>query len=160
MLDMHNQKAVFGAGCFWHVEDVFRKVKGVKATSVGYMGGKKKNPTYKDVHSANSRHVEVVALEYDSEKVSFSELLDVFWSIHDPTSLDRQGADIGPQYKSVIFYQNKNQYKDALESLKSAQEKHVKKIVTEILPAKEFHRAEEHHQQFLEKKKLCSCGFF
>jgi peptide-methionine (S)-S-oxide reductase len=154
---MKNEKATFGSGCFWHVEEIFRKTKGVISTSVGFMGGELKNPNYKDVCSGKTGHAEVVNLEFDSKKVSYKELLDVFWKIHDPTQLNRQGPDIGSQYRSVIFYHNQNQKEEAIKSKKKRQKDHENKIVTEIEPASEFWKAEEYHQKYLKKQGLVIC---
>lgn len=152
-------KATFGAGCFWHVEESFRKVKGVISTTVGYMGGTLKNPTYKDVCSDKTGHAEVVQIEYEPSKVPYEELLDIFWSIHEPTTLNRQGPDVGTQYKSVIFYHNEEQKNAAIKSKEELQKsrKYKNKIVTEIKPASEFYRAEEYHQMYLEKRGLKVC---
>ncbi|MCS4537785.1 MAG: peptide-methionine (S)-S-oxide reductase MsrA [Thaumarchaeota archaeon] len=149
------EKATFGAGCFWHVEDAFMKVNGVKSTKVGYMGGSLKNPTYKDVCTDMTGHAEVVQVEYDPSKLSYEELLDVFWSIHDPTTMNRQGPDIGTQYRSAIFVHNKNQEAAARASKTKLQNsgKSKRDIVTAIEPALEFYKAEEYHQQYYEKQR-------
>ena len=153
------EKATFGAGCFWGVEAAFRQIKGVKATAVGYMGGKLKDPTYQDVCTDRTGHAEVVQVEYDPSEVSYEELLRVFWDNHDPTTLNRQGPDTGTQYRSVIFYHTPEQEaaakasKDALA--KSGRFK--RPIVTEITAAPEFWRAEDYHQQYLEKRGLAHC---
>ena len=146
-------KATFGAGCFWCVEHVFIKIKGVTSTTVGYMGGTLKNPTYEDVCTDKTGHVEVVQVEYDPSKVSYGEILNVFWNCHDPTTLNRQGPDIGSQYKSVIFCHDKEQEKEARRSKEDFQNsgKYKKKIVTEIIPATEFYKAEEYHQQYYQR---------
>ncbi len=147
------EKATFGAGCFWGVEDSFQKIKGVVSTRVGYMGGTIKNPTYKDVCTDKTGHIEVVQMTYAPSIISYEKLLEIFWSIHDPTQLDRQGPDIGTQYRSVIFYHTEEQKKIA-EKSKQKQSKIIKKeIVTEITPAKEFYPAEEYHQKYLEKNR-------
>ena len=154
------QKAAFGAGCFWHVEEEFRKIYGVVKTSVGYMGGKKRNPTYEDVCTGKTGHAEVLQIEYNAKKVSYEKLLDVFWSLHNPTTLNRQGFDIGTQYRSAIFYHNEGQKKIAnksREKLQSSKYKN-KKIVTEIISASEFYKAEEYHQRYLEKKGMKNCS--
>ena len=147
------KKATFGAGCFWGVEAEFQKIKGVTSTTVGYMGGHFKDPTYEDVCSDTTGHAEVVQIEYDSSKVSYEELLDVFWEIHDPTQLNQQGFDIGTQYRSVIFYHDEKQKKAAYLSKKKIQTpgKYQKPIVTEITHVKEFYKAEEYHQNYLKK---------
>jgi len=153
------EKAMFGAGCFWGVEAEFRQVKGVVATAVGYSGGTNENPTYKQVCSGNTGHAEVVQVEYDPSQVTYEELLNVFWENHDPTQMNRQGPDIGAQYRSAIYYYTPEQEaaarasKEALES----SGRFRRPIVTEITPAAPFYRAEEYHQQYLEKKGLAHC---
>jgi peptide-methionine (S)-S-oxide reductase len=146
--------ATFGAGCFWGVEAAFRKLKGVTSTSVGYMGGHFPNPSYLDVLSRITGHAEVAQVEYDPSKVSYEELLDVFWNIHDPTSLNRQGPDRGEQYRSVIFFHNPQQEEAAKRSKEKLQMsgRFDKDIVTQIKPAKEYYLATEDHQQYFEKK--------
>jgi peptide-methionine (S)-S-oxide reductase len=151
------EKATFGAGCFWHVEAAFRKIEGVTQTVVGYMGGTLKNPTYKDVCSDTTDHAEVVQLEFDPEKISYEKLLEVFWKIHDPTQLNRQGPDVGSQYRSLIFYHNEEQKKQAIKSKEEHQKQLKNKIVTEITPASDFWRAEEYHQRYFEKHGFV-CG--
>ena len=151
------ETATFGAGCFWSVEEAFRTLKGVVSTTVGYMGGTLKNPTYHDVCSDETGHVEVVQVVFDSAVVSYSELLTVFWNCHDSTTLNRQGPDVGTQYKSVIFYYGEEQRKDALCSLAELQKKLREKIVTEIVPSTLFYPAEEYHQKYLMKKGLKVC---
>lgn len=150
---------MFGAGCFWGVEDDFAKIKGVISTKVGYAGGDEKrfsNPTYKDVCSDETGHAEVVRVIYDSDKAGYEKLLGVFWENHDPTTLNRQGPDVGTQYRSVIFYFNDKQKKEAEKSLKEREKKIGKKIVTQIVKAAEFHEAEEYHQKYFEKHgKVC-----
>jgi len=150
------EKATFAAGCFWGVEAAFRKVKGVVRTEVGYTGGITENPTYEDVCTGKTGHAEAVQVEYDPSEVSYEELLDVFWSIHDPTTRNQQGVDIGSQYRSAIFYYTAEQKRIAEESKRRLQEsgKFDKPIVTEIVPASTFWRAEEYHQCYLEKKGL------
>lgn len=154
---MEMEKATFGAGCFWGVEAAFRKVKGVTSTAVGYMGGKTDNPTYKEVCTDRTGHAEVVQVEYDPAQVSYEQLLEVFWDDHNPTTLNRQGPDVGTQYRSVIFFHSPEQEKTARDSKVKAQEKFSKPIVTEITQAPTFYRAEEYHQQYLEKRGLASC---
>ncbi len=150
-------KATFGAGCFWGVEASFQKIKGALSTTVGYMGGKTKNPTYEQVCTDKTGHAEVVQITYDPSVVSYEKLLDVFWDIHDPTQKNRQGPDVGTQYRSVIFYHSEEQKKIA-EDLKQKQTNRYKKeIVTEIIPAKEFYPAEDYHQKYLEKNRIFSC---
>ena len=152
-------KATFGAGCFWGVEAAFRRVPGVLATAVGYMGGKTKNPTYEDVCSDETGHAEVVEVSYNPGRVSYEDLLHVFWTNHDPTALNRQGPDVGRQYRSAIFYHSPEQQAAASSSKEKLQTsgRYRKPIVTEITPAAEFYRAEEYHQQYLEKRGLASC---
>ncbi len=145
-------KATFGAGCFWCIEHVFRR-NGIMSTSVGYMGGKTKNPTYEDVCTDMTGHAEVVQVEYDPSKISYGEILDIFWNNHDPTTLNRQGPDVGTQYRSAIFYHDVEQETQALQSKEHIGKsgKYKKKIVTEIVPAAEFYKAEEYHQQYYAK---------
>src|SRR5437868_6016441 len=153
------EKATFGAGCFWGVEAEFRKLKGVTATAVGYAGGNLHKPTYQDVCSDRTGHAEVVDVQYDPRKISYDELLKVFWESHDPTTLNRQGPDVGTQYRSVIFFHSPEQRAAAIAS-KEAQQKSgqfQRPVVTEIAPAPEFYPAEDYHQQYLEKRGLASC---
>ena len=147
------QKATFGAGCFWGVEAAFRKVSGVADTAAGYMGGVLENPTYEDVCSDATGHVEVVEVLYDPEKVSYEELLKMFWSIHDPTQVNMQGPDVGTQYRSVIFYHTEEQKGKAEKSKVEldASRKLKKPVATAIEPALAFWRAEEYHQRYAEK---------
>jgi peptide-methionine (S)-S-oxide reductase len=153
------QKATFGAGCFWGVESAFRCLKGVISTSVGYMGGSLEHPTYEDVCTNLTGHAEVVEVMYDPTHVSYEELLNVFWNIHDPTTLNRQGSDFGTQYRSVIFYHNTEQEAATRTSKAKLQKsgKYHKEIVTEIKPATTFWRAEEYHQRYFEKHGLSRC---
>ena len=151
------KKATFGAGCFWHVEEAFSKVKGVKKTTVGFMGGTVKNPKYEEVSTGKTMNAEVCQIEYDPEKVSYGELLEIFWKIHDPTQVNRQGVDFGTQYRSIIFYHDEEQKEKAPRSKEAEQKKYKKKIATEIVPAKEFYKAEEYHQKYLQKKGLKVC---
>ena len=148
------EKATFGAGCFWGVEAAFRKVKGVVSTSVGYMGGHFPNPCYLDVLSRITGHAEVVLLEYDPQQVSYDDLLDVFWNIHDPTLLNRQGPDRGEQYRSVIFFYNQKQEEVAKRSKEKQQlsGRFDKDIVTQIQQKSEYYLATQEHQQYFEKK--------
>ena len=148
------EKATFGAGCFWGVEAEFRKVDGVTEAAVGYSGGTTKDPTYKDVCSGATGHAEVVEVEYDPSKVSYGELLEVFWNNHDPTTPNRQGWDVGTQYRSAIFYHTPEQEAAAHASKEKAQERFKKPIVTEITPASEFYWAEEYHQRYFEKNRF------
>lgn len=148
------EKATFGAGCFWGVEAAFRKISGVKSTSVGYMGGHFENPCYLDVLSRITGHAEVCQVEYDPAQVSYEALLDVFWRIHDPTSLNRQGADRGDQYRSVIFYHTSEQAAIARQSKLALDRsnRYDKAIVTEIQPVADYWLATEDHQQYFEKQ--------
>ena len=148
------EKAIFGAGCFWHIQDRFKKVKGVSSTSVGYSGGKKDSPTYEQVCTGDTGHAEVVEVDFDSSIVTYSELLDVFWACHDPTTKDRQGPDIGHQYRSVIYYLDDNQRKLAEESMNDMNKsgRFRDSIVPEIHPIKEYYRAEDYHQDYFDKK--------
>ncbi|MBI2558494.1 peptide-methionine (S)-S-oxide reductase MsrA [Candidatus Woesearchaeota archaeon] len=151
---MKTEKATFAAGCFWGVEDAFRKVKGVVDAKVGYTGGKTKNPTYEMVCTDATGHAEAVDVEYDPSKVSYDELLDVFWSIHDPTQLNRQGPDVGTQYRSTIFYHNEKQKRAAIASKEKLEKsgKYKKPIMTQMVPVSDFYKAEEYHQKYFEKK--------
>ena len=152
--------ATFAAGCFWGVEHAFRQLEGVSSTSVGYAGGHFENPTYEDVCSGRTAHAEVVLVEYDPDLVSYQELLDVFWTCHDPTAPDRQNADVGYQYRSAVFYhtpQQKTAAENSKEKLRQSG-KYDRKIMTEIAPAPVFYPAEEYHQQYLAKKGKTSCS--
>ena len=153
------QKAIFGAGCFWGVELTFSKIEGVKSTAVGYCGGSIPDPTYEIVCTGQSGHAEVVLVEFDPDKVSYNNLLDTFWSLHDPTTLNRQGPDIGTQYRSIIFFQDKDQAVVARASRDKLQQsgRFKNDIVTEIVPAVKFYRAEEYHQKYLEARGLGNC---
>lgn len=156
MAAQKTEVAVFGAGCFWGVEAAFSDLKGVKSVASGFSGGNTKNPTYEEVCSNNTGHVEVVRVEFDPGIISYAKLLDVFWKIHDPTQFNRQGPDVGSQYRSVIFYLTPEQKKEAKESLKKleASKKFSNKVVTEISKLKEFYKAEEYHQQYFKKKGI------
>jgi len=147
-------KATFGMGCFWCTEAVFQRLKGVKKVTSGYSDGKMKNPTYEDVSSGESGHAEVSQIEYDPKEISYEDLLYVFWRIHNPTTINQQGADFGTQYRSVIFYHNDEQKRLAENSKKEAQKLYDNKIVTEILPFKKFYPAENHHQDYYNKNKF------
>lgn len=153
------EKATFAAGCFWGIEAALRQLKGVVSTNVGYTGGHFKEPTYEDVCSGKTGHAEAVEVVYDSSQISYQELLKVFWENHDPTTLNRQGPDVGTQYRSVIFYHTPEQKAAASASKEELQKSGVFKrpVVTEIIPATEFYRAEEYHQQYLEKRGLSHC---
>ena len=152
-------KATFAAGCFWGVEDAFRQVKGVTSTTVGYTGGTTKNPTYKEVCTDRTGHAEAVEVEFDPAQVSYQQLLTVFWQSHDPTTPNRQGPDVGTQYRSAILYHDADQEKLARDSKAVLEAKLAFKrpIVTEIKPASEFYRAEDYHQQYFEKQGIRSC---
>lgn len=153
------ERATFGAGCFWGVEAAFRKLKGVKSTAVGYAGGSVKNPTYEQVCTDRTGHAEVVDVEFDPQQISYDELLNVFWENHDPTTLNRQGPDVGMQYRSAIFFHSPEQEAAARASMDrlEAEQRFRRPIVTQIETAPEFYRAEEYHQQYLEKRGLASC---
>jgi peptide-methionine (S)-S-oxide reductase len=153
------EKATLGAGCFWGVEATFRRLAGVKETAVGYTGGKLKNPTYKDVCTDSTGHAEVLEVTFDPEVISYHDILEVFWDNHNPTTLNRQGPDVGAQYRSAIFYHSPEQEAEAKASRDAAQSRFPRPIVTEITPATEFWRAEEYHQQYLEKRGLSQCHF-
>ncbi|MBK5225080.1 MAG: peptide-methionine (S)-S-oxide reductase MsrA [Thermoleophilia bacterium] len=157
---MKTEKAMFGAGCFWGVESSFRQVEGVVDASVGYSGGSFVNPAYEDVCTGKTGHAEVVLVEYDPARLSYQDLLEVFWEIHDPTTPNRQGPDRGSQYRSVIFFYTPEQERDARESMAAADAsgRFRRSIVTEINPAGEFYRAEEYHQRYNEKHGRRSCG--
>ena len=148
-------KATFAAGCFWHVEEIFRKTSGVKSTQVGYSDGVTKNPTYEDVCTDATGHAEAVEVDYDPQEVSYEELLKIFWNNHNPTTLNRQGPDVGKQYRSAVFFHTSEQKKAAIEMKEKlnpiAREKFQSDIVTEIKPASDFYRAEEYHQQYFSK---------
>jgi len=150
-------QAMFGAGCFWGVEAAFRKVKGVRETSVGYSGGHFENPTYENVCSGKTGHTEVVQMEYDPDMISYEDLLEIFWKIHDPTTPNQQGPDVGTQYRSAIYFYAATQESAAKRSKEAFQMVGVyqEPIVTEIAPAQKFYRAEEYHQRYLEKGGSC-----
>ncbi len=151
---------MFGAGCFWGVEATFRNIKGVTDVAVGYAGGTTENPTYEDVCSDDTGHAEVVEVTFDPAQVNYNQLLDVFWSNHNPTTLNRQGPDVGTQYRSVIFYYTPEQ-KTAAEQSKAGLDKSEKfrsPIVTQIEPAPKFYRGEEYHQRYLEKRGMTHCA--
>ncbi|HKV29826.1 MAG TPA: peptide-methionine (S)-S-oxide reductase MsrA [Candidatus Dormibacteraeota bacterium] len=150
-------QAIFAAGCFWGVEAAFREVPGVTATTVGYTGGTTKNPSYSQVCSGNTGHAEAVQVDFDPSRVAYEQLLDVFWASHDPTTLNRQGWDLGSQYRSAIFFTDPIQQAAATASLLTRQETRRKPIVTEITPASAFYPAENYHQQYLEKRGQASC---
>lgn len=160
VITMGLQKATFGAGCFWGVEARFRQVEGVTQTAVGFLGGTLENPTYRDVCTGTTGHAEVVQVEYDPAVVSYDQLLDVFWSCHDPTTLNRQGPDVGAQYRSAVFFHTPEQEAAARASKQSLEQsgRFSRPIVTEITPASTFYRAEEYHQQYLAKHGQSSCA--
>ena len=157
---MQTEKATFGAGCFWGVEETFRNVKGVRSTSVGYAGGTQRNPSYQDVCTDKTGHAEVVEIQFDPSQVGYDELLDVFWSNHNPTTLNRQGPDVGIQYRSVIFYHSPEQQASANASKVKLEKsgRFNRPIVTQIEPASTFWRAEEYHQQYLQKRGQSHCA--
>ena len=149
---MHMTKALIGAGCFWGIEEYFRKIEGITDTKVGYSGGYTKNPTYEEVCAGNTEHAEVLQIIFDENIISYNEIVKYFWKCHDPTQLNRQGPDVGRQYRSVIFYFSDKQKEIALESKKIKQNDFSNIIVTEILKADEFYLAEEYHQLFINKR--------
>jgi methionine-S-sulfoxide reductase len=151
------RKATFGAGCFWGVEAAFRQLDGVTKTEVGYEGGRLTHPTYEDVCSHTTGHAEVVEVTYDPERISYDELLDVFWRKHNPTQLNRQGWDVGDQYRSVVFVHDEEQRAAAEASKEREQARHRRPVVTAIEPAQTFWPAEDYHQQYLEKRGRSSC---
>ena len=154
------ETAMFGAGCFWGVEEAFRRVEGVTATTVGYAGGNLENPTYRDVCSGRTGHAEVVQVEFDPACVSYAELLELFWSLHDPTQLNRQGPDVGTQYRSAIFHNSTEQEKIATSSKEAIEKsgRFGRPVVTEILPLPTFWRAEEYHQQYIARGGPGACA--
>ncbi len=153
------EKATFAAGCFWGVEAAFRATPGVKATQVGYTGGWQEDPSYRDVCRGNTGHAEAVEVDYDPTQISFENLLDIFWAEHDPTTKNRQGPDIGAQYRSAIFFHDADQKEAALKSIQSLNEsgRYKRPIVTELAPAGPFFPAEDYHQRYLEKRGLATC---
>ncbi|MDD5492600.1 MAG: peptide-methionine (S)-S-oxide reductase MsrA [bacterium] len=158
---MVTEKATFAAGCFWGVEETFRSTKGVLSTTVGYTGGQLQKPTYEDVCSDKTGHAEAVLIEYDPVVISYEELLDIFWKIHDPTQVNKQGPDLGSQYRSVIYFHSPGQEKAALLSREKLQRsgRYKSKIATVIAPAAQFWPAEEYHQKYLHKKGRTTCHF-
>jgi len=155
------EKATFAAGCFWGVEEAFRTIRGVVKTTVGYTGGNFPNPSYEDVCTDTTGHAEAVEVEFDLGTVTFEELLGVFWKVHDPTTLNRQGPDVGTQYRSAVFFHTPEQKAAALASIKRLRESSTFRdpIVTEVVEAGEFYPAEEYHQKYLEKRGIKHCGF-
>jgi peptide-methionine (S)-S-oxide reductase len=157
---MSIEKATFGAGCFWGVESAFAAIPGVTGTAVGYEGGNLDKPTYRDVCTDQTGHAEVVELDFDNQKISYDQLLDAFFDLHDPTTLNRQGPDWGTQYRSVVFFHSPEQEKQAkakVEQLAASGRYSPKRIVTQVVPAATFWRAEEYHQKYLEKRGQTSC---
>ena len=154
---MSLEKATFGAGCFWGVEATFREIPGVVDAAAGYEGGTMDNPTYQDVCTDETGHAEVVEVTFDPAKVSYETLVEHFWKLHNPTTRNRQGPDVGTQYRSVIFTHSPEQERIAAASKAKAQANFKSPIVTEIVPAKTFYRAEEYHQQYLAKRGLRHC---
>lgn len=154
-------KATFAAGCFWGVEEAFRHIKGITSTTVGYTGGTKENPTYKDVCAGTTGHAEAVEVEFDPAQVSYRELVAAFFQNHNPTTLNRQGPDVGAQYRSAIFYHDAEQEAEARASIAALEKAHIfnRPIVTEVKPAASFYRAEEYHQQYLAKRGAASCHY-
>ncbi|MBV9008566.1 MAG: peptide-methionine (S)-S-oxide reductase MsrA [Verrucomicrobia bacterium] len=157
---MQKEKATFGAGCFWGVEETFRKLDGVMSTAVGYAGGTTENPTYEDVCTDHTGHAEVVQVEFDPAQISYRQLLDVFWANHDPTTRNRQGPDVGTQYRSVIFYHSPQQKTEAEDSRNALEKsgKFKRPIVTQIEPAGKFYPAEDYHQRYLQKRGMSHCA--
>ena len=151
------EKATFAAGCFWGVEAAFRQIEGVTDAPVGYTGGTQSEPTYRDVCTGRTGHAEAVEVEFDPARVSYEQVLDAFWKMHDPTTLNRQGPDIGTQYRSAIFFHSPEQEAAARASKEKAQARFRRPITTEIAPASAFYRAEEYHQRYFEKQGLSSC---
>ena len=151
------EKATFAAGCFWGVEEAFRRVPGVTDTAVGYTGGDRDNPTYEDVCSGTTGHAEAVEIQFDPDRVSYDELLEVLWSAHDPTTLNRQGPDRGTQYRSAIYFHTPEQQAAAAASKERAASRFSKPIVTEIMRASTFWRAEEYHQRYFERHGIGGC---
>ncbi len=151
------EKATFAGGCFWGIEEVFRALPGVKSTRAGYTGGEMKNPTYEDVCTDKTGHAEAVEIKFDPKKISFEKILKIFWSVHDPTQLNRQGPDVGSQYRSVIYYHSAKQKKTAELSLAKRQKEMSGKIVSKIVKASKLYAAEEYHQQYMVKHKGFTC---
>ena len=160
MAKIKKEIATFAAGCFWHVELTFSKIKGVISTRVGYIGGDEKkfsNPTYKQVCTDETGYAEAIEIVFNSNEINYKELLEIFWKNHDPTQLNRQGPDVGTQYRTAVFYHNSKQKKDAEESRKKIEKRLGKKVMTEIIKATTFYEAEDYHQKYLEKRGLNAC---
>jgi len=155
------KKATFAAGCFWGVEELYRPLKGVYSTDVGYIGGNTKNPTYKEVCYENTNHAEAVEVLYDPKQVSYEDLIKIFWENHNPTTLNKQGPDVGTQYRSAVFYHDDEQKEIAMKTMKDLDEsgKFKDPVVTQIVPSETFYRAEEYHQEYLFKRGKGSCSF-
>ena len=151
---MKTETAILGGGCFWCVEAVYERLPGVLSVTSGYAGGHTENPTYEQIGTGKTGHAEVVQIEYDPEKVSFQKIIDLFWDAHDPTTLDRQGADVGPQYRSIVLTQNDEQARIARESMDRAQQNFKSPIVTEIVPLTKFYPAEDYHQDFYRENPM------
>ncbi len=154
---MRQETAIFAAGCFWGVEADFRDIPGVLDAEVGYTGGTTVNPTYQEVCTSRTGHAEAVRVSYDAEQVSFGTLADAFFELHDPTQLNRQGPDVGPQYRSAVFYVDDAQRVEAAAAKERAQARRDRVVVTEIVPAAPFYAAEDYHQRYLEKRGLRTC---
>jgi len=150
------EKAAFAAGCFWQVEEAFRTAPGVISTQVGYTGGHMPEPTYGDVCTGATGHAETLEVEFDPERTSYDDLLEIFWEIHDPTQLNRQGPDVGTQYRSAIFVHSPEQEAGARASKERVEARLGRPVVTEILPAAEFYRAEDYHQRYIDKRRSLS----
>ena len=153
------EKAGFAAGCFWQVEETFRKLPGVVSTRVGYAGGEAPNPTYGEVCSGATGHAETLEVDYDPGQVTYEQLLEVFWEVHDPTQMNRQGPDVGTQYRSAIFFHSPEQESAARASKEALQARSRKPIVTEIVPASEFYSAEDYHQRYIEKRQAATFAY-
>ena len=151
---MKTETAILGGGCFWCVEAVYERMPGIISVTSGYAGGQTDNPTYEDICTGKTGHAEVVKIEYDPEKISYDKIIDLFWDAHDPTTLNRQGADVGTQYRSIILTQNDGQQRIAKESMDRAQAKFKSPIVTEIVPLEKFYPAEDHHQDFYRENPM------
>jgi peptide-methionine (S)-S-oxide reductase len=158
-MEMTTELATFGAGCFWGVEAAFRRIAGVRDTAVGYSGGRTLNPSYKEVCTDRTGHAEVVQVEFDPSVVKYEELLAAFFALHDPTQVNRQGPDLGTQYRSVIFFHSPEQEMQARAMIRRLEEEEAfsEPIATQVLPFDQFWRAEEYHQRYLEKRGLASC---